>query len=312
MLKQKHKNIVIFCVAILAIIVVLLTLSLGVNLGHNDTPYANSLSKVEPDVKNTDLQTLFAYDRFRSDTMAHSITAVVNRIQNTEMYGNDNIIDGESRRLLKKTTNSVYSGDSKPAQRTTVAVQIDGAPNGIRKYSFRINTTTDAPITSIKPGLIKGRFFRVAAGGEGTGSATIQGIDFIGLKQSFDESKRLFTITFENKIVAKNINVTKIELSNDNGGQIDQDHIRTVIMHSETTFSDPVMNNAEPPNDLDRDGLYEDVNGDGQTSLHDAVELALIHSDSLTDEQVVALDFNGDGKVSLLDSFSILRMVALQ
>jgi hypothetical protein len=60
------------------------------------------------------------------------------------------------------------------------------------------------------------------------------------------------------------------------------------------------------PNDPDSDGLYEDVDGDGDVDLRDAFVLAFdyaLNSDLLNDEQVAALDFDGDGAVDLDDVF---------
>lgn len=59
-----------------------------------------------------------------------------------------------------------------------------------------------------------------------------------------------------------------------------------------------------PPEDPDSDGLYEDVNGDGQVNSRDKEALSKIVSArkqeilDLTSEQVAALDFNDDGTLS--------------
>lgn len=215
-------------------------------------------------------------------------------------------LDTATAVMSQQTPRSRVANPNKNTRQTSVAVRIDGAPNGVQKYSTRINTSTNATISSIEPGFINGRFFRVAAGGVGDNSVTIQGIDFLGTKTAFDDSKRLFTVTFETTLTRESIDMVIEQLSDDDGNQIDQNRISLVVISTGTTFREPLGDNTEPPKDPDRDGLYEDINGDGQIEIRDAVDLALLRSDSLRDNQITALDFNGDGKISLLDGFALV------
>ena len=69
-----------------------------------------------------------------------------------------------------------------------------------------------------------------------------------------------------------------------------------------------------PPQDLDGDGLYEDVNGDDEFDIEDAIALGQITWAyqngylELSDEQVGALDANGDGELTTQDAIALGRM----
>jgi hypothetical protein len=76
-----------------------------------------------------------------------------------------------------------------------------------------------------------------------------------------------------------------------------------------------------PPEDPDDDGLYEDVNGDGQVDRADydalrrilrAHEAATASNPVLTREQELALDFNGDGRFDYGDVQFFLRRYTFQ
>jgi len=75
----------------------------------------------------------------------------------------------------------------------------------------------------------------------------------------------------------------------------------------ETPFTEPLpgvqSNNA--PTDTDDDGLYEDVNGDGQATFEDAVSLAFADTSTLSQAQATALDFDGDGDVDFNDAVEL-------
>lgn len=208
--------------------------------------------------------------------------------------------------MSQQTSRNGAHNLNKPTQQTSVAVRIDGAPNGLQKYSIRINTNTNATISSIEPGFIRGRFFRVTGGGVGGNSVTTQGVDFLGTKTAFDNSKRFFTLTFETALTRDSIDVVIEQLSDDDGDQIDRNRISVIVISAGTTFREPLGDNTELPKDPDRDGLYEDINGDGRIGIRDAVDLALLRSGSLENNQITTLDFNGDGKISLLDGLALL------
>jgi len=56
-----------------------------------------------------------------------------------------------------------------------------------------------------------------------------------------------------------------------------------------------------PPTDPDSDGLFEDINGDGKTSVADVVALFRNRGSSIIQRNIQAFDFSGDEAVSLAD-----------
>ncbi|PSQ10069.1 cell surface protein, partial [Halobacteriales archaeon QS_7_68_65] len=64
----------------------------------------------------------------------------------------------------------------------------------------------------------------------------------------------------------------------------------------------PVGDFENPPTDPDGDGLYEDVNGDGELTQADAQALYDNLDDPTVQNNVDAFDFNGDGSVTQADA----------
>ena len=67
----------------------------------------------------------------------------------------------------------------------------------------------------------------------------------------------------------------------------------------------PVGDSSILPNDLNADGFYEDVDGDGQFALDDSTILSANLDDALLQENWVAFDFNNDG---LLDFDDVIEL----
>jgi len=89
----------------------------------------------------------------------------------------------------------------------------------------------------------------------------------------------------------------------------------------DTVFPDPVEISVAgltvsvgPPADVDDDGVYNDINGDGEVTVFDALLHAVVVTAvdagelALTDEQAAAVDVNGDGAVTYDDAFEIAAM----
>jgi outer membrane protein assembly factor BamB len=59
------------------------------------------------------------------------------------------------------------------------------------------------------------------------------------------------------------------------------------------------------PTDLDGDGVYEDVDGDGRTTFADAIALAFVDAGTLSGPERRALDVDGDGDVDFGDAIEL-------
>lgn len=71
----------------------------------------------------------------------------------------------------------------------------------------------------------------------------------------------------------------------------------------------PFGSSDAPPRDLDGDGLYEDVNGDGELTSDDSSALALNLDAEVVKNSPSLFDFNDDGEVSFEDASKLMEMV---
>jgi hypothetical protein len=73
-------------------------------------------------------------------------------------------------------------------------------------------------------------------------------------------------------------------------------------------FTPPAVNDQQDlPGDLDGDGLYEDVNGDGNVDSGDAQSLFSNRDADAVQDNVAAFDFNGDGSVNVGDAQALFN-----
>ncbi len=64
-----------------------------------------------------------------------------------------------------------------------------------------------------------------------------------------------------------------------------------------------------PPQDLDNDGLYEDINGDGKLNNHDLVLFGFYYDKPVVIENADMFDFSGDGQISFADVRSLHELL---
>lgn len=71
----------------------------------------------------------------------------------------------------------------------------------------------------------------------------------------------------------------------------------------------PVVNAS--PRDIDSDGLYEDVNGDGQANVLDVLDYYEYRTDDTIRKQVDAFDFDGDGSAgTVFDAIELYDLIS--
>ena len=79
----------------------------------------------------------------------------------------------------------------------------------------------------------------------------------------------------------------------------------TVTLH----YLYPLPNYTHVPNDLDGDGLYEDVNGDGVANFADVIACFQNYDWIRTNEWVGFFDFNLNGHFDLADTIGLFRII---
>lgn len=85
---------------------------------------------------------------------------------------------------------------------------------------------------------------------------------------------------------------------------------RLMVMSAQVRpFPRPDMGTYPPPTDLDDDGFYEDLNGDGVLTMED-VEVYVRNLQFIRDQQPIeAFDFDENGRIGFSDVNSLYRMV---
>ena len=105
--------------------------------------------------------------------------------------------------------------------------------------------------------------------------------------------------------VSESINISVQDSSNGN----DIASVSLEIASNDTT-DNPFPNGVpgaggDVPSDPNEDGVYEDVDGDGEATFDDAVALSFVDSSNFSDSQTNALDFDGDGDVDFADAVEL-------
>lgn len=70
----------------------------------------------------------------------------------------------------------------------------------------------------------------------------------------------------------------------------------------------PIGDAKDPPQDLDKDGLYEDINADGKLTLEDAALLGFNFEKPAVQENARAFDFDNDGDVDFDDVVTLKKI----
>ena len=73
--------------------------------------------------------------------------------------------------------------------------------------------------------------------------------------------------------------------------------------------SAPFGESASSPRDVDGDGTYEDINGNGLLSLEDPALLGFYIDSKAVQENAEAFDFNDDGVVDFNDVVALKAML---
>jgi PKD repeat protein len=88
--------------------------------------------------------------------------------------------------------------------------------------------------------------------------------------------------------------------------------VRTTEVTDINVFQPTILGTDKPPQDLGGDGLYEDVDGDGELTKKDVFALASnlnSGSEGISAPMFSVFDFNEDGVVNFEDAVKLMRMV---
>lgn len=72
----------------------------------------------------------------------------------------------------------------------------------------------------------------------------------------------------------------------------------------------PLPGNANPPQNVDSDPQLEDIDGNGEANLFDAIELYNLRNSDVVQRNIDLFDFTEDGSVDLFDAIELYNEIA--
>jgi len=189
----------------------------------------------------------------------------------------------------------------------TANVTLSETPNGLQTFEVTVtlDNTSVATVDNVSAGAVGGNAFEVVEQTDET--VTFRAADFADSVQPGDESVVLGEIAFTDTTGGESgLSVSVDDLTGENGSAVPAE-IRSSPLVVETHPFDTGLPGVgdRRPTDPDGDGLYEDIDGDGEVTFGDATDLAFAETDGLTDRQIAALDFDGDGDLDFDDAVEL-------
>ena len=183
-----------------------------------------------------------------------------------------------------------------------------GVVRGLQTYDLTLSTSDPsvAEISGVTSTAINPKFFQVVR--HDPRSITFRAADFTDEIRPGADDIVLATI-----IVAgvnngdATIDITVDAMTDDEGNSIDP-----VVQSGSVTITvllSPIGDSPYPPQDLNNDGLYEDVNGDGRLTYADPLLLVFNLDSKAIQDNPGLFDSNGDGIVDFDDSGDLAMLV---
>jgi len=189
-------------------------------------------------------------------------------------------------------------GPFRVGETTTVTLRLIGAPSGLQSYRVRLRTGVNLEIIEIRGDSATSGLIQVKRPSDGT--LEIQAVDVDDQITSGAQNIALAEIAVRPRQPGDaEIALDVVTFIDDEGRSLDP-FVRPLSM-SVTPVVSPISDADQPPRDLDGDGLYEDVNGDGAFTQADVILLALNLNSPAVYENVALFDFNGDGSINFAD-----------
>ncbi len=185
------------------------------------------------------------------------------------------------------------------------------APQGLQRYDVVVSVSDSsvAQIKGVRSDAIDSSFFQIIR--QSLDSIEFRAADLKNRIQPNAEQAILATITLVGMSKGETALDTKVQIMTDDNGNPLKSLLRSGKVKI-TLSLPPIGGSSYPPQDLDGDGLYEDVNGDGVLTFADPILLAFNSSDKVIQQNPTLFDFNGDGVVDFDDAVALANVVNRQ
>ncbi len=216
-------------------------------------------------------------------------------------------VDGEGVDL------ALSPAEAAPGGTVEATILLPSAPTGISGFNATLEvadpavaTITDAGVTSAfgSGGMIGG-----ASVADDGGSVSMNGTDLGQEVQPGAADVTLATVTLD----AESTGSTELVLStgkfdDDDGNPMSVGDVTAVLSVTEETDTGGVSPiNGITPQDIDDDGLYEDLNANGEVEFTDVIQYYYERDDEAITSHPEAYDFNGNGGLDLADVVSLFE-----
>jgi len=261
--------------------------------------------KIKPGNSNVELLTLKIVGVSQGTT---EIPIVVNKMDDDDgnpigisaIYSNNLIVDPTKLEITSESTNLTIGGTAK------VTIYADHLPKGLSGYSLRIRLSSNAVrIVNVEfPSWVSLYDVSTLPAYE----VNISAADLNNKVLPGATNVPLATIYIEGLDQGEfKIELLEYSLDNDDGNPIPTqtgDSFSTIFV----TLLPPLPGCSTSPKDLDNDGLYEDVNGNGRLDFNDVVVLFKNMDWVIENGYEKCFDFNKNGRLDFKDIVVLFNM----
>jgi hypothetical protein len=205
----------------------------------------------------------------------------------------------------------VFSADSSlpPQAQGTADLILTSAPQGLQRYDVvvRVSDSSVAQLNGVTAPALDPRYSQVIQSSSST--MEIRAVDFDDVIQSGAKSIVLAHVALTTLKPGKADLMAEAKVLTD-----DLDHGISAASQgfTLTVKLPPIGGSSRSPHDLDGDGLYEDIDGDGTLTILDAIIFDFNYDTPEVQKYSRYYDFNGDGRVDFADVLRLLKVVLQQ
>lgn len=183
------------------------------------------------------------------------------------------------------------------------------APEGLQRYDVVVHVSdpTVVKLESATTPTLDPRYTQVIRHSDG--ALEIRAVDFSEIIQPGAKSVLLAEISLTALRPGSATLVLEVQVLTDDAGRLIPAVVESFPL---VVMLPPVGDSLRSPRDLDGDGLYEDINGDGQLTVEDALLFAFHYDTETVQKFSRYYDFNGDGLVNFADAQRLLQMILQQ